>query len=97
VSEENDVWWYAPWREGGALPGAVLPVAVFLAVKATGGAGLARWERTLVPSAFITKISASPSRRLVKASATADSCHGDLEAAPKRVGVVRRRRLPVTL
>ena len=35
-------------REGGALPGAVLPVAVFLAVKATGGAGLARWERVSV-------------------------------------------------
>ena len=33
----------------------------------------------------------------LKASTTADSCHGDLEAAPKRVGVVRRRRLPVTL
>ena len=30
--------------EGGALCGALLPVTVFLAVKATGGSGLARWE-----------------------------------------------------
>jgi hypothetical protein len=56
--------------EGGALRGALLPITVFLAVKATGGAGLALWERALVPSAFITKISASLSRRLVKASTT---------------------------
>ena len=35
--------------EGGALRGALLPVTVFLAVKVTGGAGLARWERALVP------------------------------------------------
>ena len=34
--------------EGGALRGALLPVAVFLVVKATGGAGLARWDRALV-------------------------------------------------
>ena len=56
--------------EGGALCGALLPITVFLAVKVTGGAGLALWERALVPSAFITKISASLSRRLVKASTT---------------------------
>ena len=31
--------------EGGALRGALLPVAVFLAVKVTGKAGLARWDR----------------------------------------------------
>jgi len=30
--------------EGGALFGALLPITVFLAVKATGGSGLARWE-----------------------------------------------------
>ena len=30
--------------EGGALCGALLPVTVFLAVKATGGSGLASWE-----------------------------------------------------
>ena len=30
--------------EGGALCGALLPVTVFLAVKATAGSGLARWE-----------------------------------------------------
>ena len=30
--------------EGGALRGALLPITVFLAVKVTGEAGLARWE-----------------------------------------------------
>ena len=35
--------------EGGALRGALLPVTVFLAVKVTGGAGLALWDRALVP------------------------------------------------
>ena len=30
--------------EGGALCGALLPVTVFLAVKVTGGSGLALWE-----------------------------------------------------
>ena len=30
--------------EGGALCGALLPITVFLAVKVTGGPGLARWE-----------------------------------------------------
>ena len=34
--------------EGGALCGALLPVTVFLAVKATGGSGLARWELVLL-------------------------------------------------
>jgi hypothetical protein len=34
--------------EGGALRGALLPITVFPAVKATGGAGLARWDRILV-------------------------------------------------
>jgi hypothetical protein len=34
--------------EGGALRGALLPVTVFLAVKVTGGAGLALWDRALV-------------------------------------------------
>jgi hypothetical protein len=34
--------------EGGALRGALLPVTVFLAVKVTGGAGLARCDRALV-------------------------------------------------
>ena len=34
--------------EGGALRGALLPVTVFLAVKVTGEAALARWERALV-------------------------------------------------
>ena len=34
--------------EGGALRGALLPVTVFLAVKVTGGAALASWDRALV-------------------------------------------------
>ena len=34
--------------EGGALRGALLPITVFLAVKVTGGVGLALWERVLV-------------------------------------------------
>ena len=34
--------------EGGALCGALLPVTVFLAVKVTGGPGLASWDRALV-------------------------------------------------
>ena len=34
--------------EGGALRGALLPVTVFLAVKVTGGSGLASWDRALV-------------------------------------------------
>ena len=34
--------------EGGALRGALLPITVFLAVKVTGGAGLALWDRALV-------------------------------------------------
>ena len=34
--------------EGGALCGALLPITVFLAVKATGGPGLASWDRALV-------------------------------------------------
>ena len=34
--------------EGGALCGALLPVTVFLAVKVTGEAALARWDRILV-------------------------------------------------
>ncbi len=32
--------------EGGALCGALLPITVFLAVKVTGGSGLALWDRT---------------------------------------------------
>ena len=32
--------------EGGALFGALLPITVFLVVKATGGPGLASWDRT---------------------------------------------------
>ena len=35
-------------NEGGALRGALLPVTVFLAVKVTGGTGLALWDRALV-------------------------------------------------
>ena len=35
--------------EGGALRGALLPITVFLAVKVTGGSGLASWDRALVP------------------------------------------------
>ena len=31
--------------EGGALCGALLPITVFLAVKVTGGPGLASWDR----------------------------------------------------
>ncbi len=31
--------------EGGALFGALLPITVFLVVKATGKAGLALWDR----------------------------------------------------
>ncbi len=34
--------------EGGALCGALLPITVFLAVKFTGGPGLASWDRALV-------------------------------------------------
>ena len=34
--------------EGGALRGALLPITVFLAVKVTGEAALARWDRALV-------------------------------------------------
>ena len=34
--------------EGGALRGALLPVTAFLAVKVTGEAGFARWDRALV-------------------------------------------------
>jgi len=34
--------------EGGALCGALLPITVFLAVKVTGGSGLASWDRALV-------------------------------------------------
>ena len=34
--------------EGGALCGALLPITVFLAVKVTGGSGLAPWDRALV-------------------------------------------------
>ena len=34
--------------EGGALCGALLPITVFLAVKVTGGPGLASWDRALV-------------------------------------------------
>ena len=34
--------------EGGALRGALLPIMVFLAVKVTGEAALARWDRALV-------------------------------------------------
>jgi hypothetical protein len=34
--------------EGGALRGALLPITVFLAVKVTGEAGLALWDRALV-------------------------------------------------
>ena len=34
--------------EGGALCGALLPITVFLAVKVTGGPGLARWELVLL-------------------------------------------------
>ena len=34
-------------NEGGALCGALLPIAVFLVVKATGGPGLASWDRAL--------------------------------------------------
>jgi hypothetical protein len=36
--------------EGGALCGALLPVTVFLAVKVTGGSGLASWDRALAVS-----------------------------------------------
>ena len=36
--------------EGGALRGALLPITVFLAVKATGGPGLASWDRALAVS-----------------------------------------------
>ena len=34
--------------EGGALCGALLPITVFLVVKATGGPGLASWELVLL-------------------------------------------------
>ena len=36
--------------EGGALCGALLPITVFLAVKAIGGPGLASWDRALAVS-----------------------------------------------
>ena len=36
--------------EGGALFGALLPITVFLVVKATGGPGLASWDRALAVS-----------------------------------------------
>ena len=36
--------------EGGASCGALLPITVFLAVKVTGGPGLARWDRALAVS-----------------------------------------------
>ena len=36
--------------EGGALCGALLPITVFLVVKATGGPGLASWDRALAVS-----------------------------------------------